>query len=259
MDPVAHTFDAVSFAENFSLEQLKKLCPGAHGSAHALSLPLAAGRLFLYPFGAIVAQDVGRAAFDAELVRLRGLRPELGEPAQREEFSVREEAGATPAVSPGVLTLDRLTPERASVVALTVAQSVAMEYYEGIVESMFARTEALVGGLEQRGTVAPRVRGLHKFIGNAVATRSEVLSVLHLLDKPDEAWDDPAIDRIYSQLQAEFDLVDRYAALESKLRAVQEALQLVLDVARDRRGALLEASIVALIVVEIILGLLRPH
>jgi hypothetical protein len=33
----------------------------------------------------------------------------------------------------------------------------------------------------------------------------------------------------------------------------------VLDVARDRRGALLEASIVALIVIEIILGLTRGH
>jgi hypothetical protein len=81
--------------------------------------------------------------------------------------------------------------------------------------------------------------------------------VLHLLDTPDEVWDDPAIDRIYAQLRAEFDLVDRYAALESKLRSVQEALELVLDVAPRPQGALLEASIVALIVFEIVLSLYR--
>jgi required for meiotic nuclear division protein 1 len=259
MAGITHSFEAVSFAENTSLSEFKALCPDAAGDVHQVSRPLGGGRLWLYPFGAIVAQDVAPEAFEAELARLRGLRAQLGEPAQREEFAVREEQGAAPAVAPGVLTIDRLTPERASIVALTVAQSVAMEYYEGIVESMFTRTEALVSGLEKRGTVAPRVRSLHKFIGNAVATRSEVLSVLHLLDMPDEVWDDPAIDRIYAQLRAEFDLVDRYAALESKLRSVQEALELVLDVARDRRGALLEASIVALIVFEIVLSLLRGH
>jgi hypothetical protein len=63
----------------------------------------------------------------------------------------------------------------------------------------------------------------------------------------------PVADRIYEQLRAEFDLVDRYTSLELKLRSVQEALELVTDVARDRRLVLLEASIVMLIVLEIVL------
>ena len=100
-------------------------------------------------------------------------------------------------------------------------------------------------------------RPLHRFIGAAIGTRNEVLSILHLLDKPDEAWDDPGMDRIYDELRAEFDLVDRYRALELKLRSVQEALELVLDVARDRRLVLLEATIVVLIVFEIVLTLTR--
>ena len=85
-----------------------------------------------------------------------------------------------------------------------------------------------------------------------------MLSILHLLDKPDAAWDDPAMDRIYEDLRAEFDLADRYQALESKLRSVQEALELVLDVARDRRLVLLEVAVVLLIVLEIVLDFLPP-
>jgi len=160
-------------------------------------------------------------------------------------------------ISEDLLTVDRLTPGRAGVVALTVAQSAAMEYYEGIVESLFARTGKLVEPLESRGTVPFRTRQLHKFIGEAVGTRNEVLTVLHLLDKPDAVWDDPALDRIYADLRAEFELVDRYAALEAKLRGVQESLELILDVARDRRLFLLEAAIVFLIVLEILLALGR--
>ena len=36
-------------------------------------------------------------------------------------------------------------------------------------------------------------------------------------------------------LRAEFDLADRYNALESKLRSVQDSLELLVEVARDRR------------------------
>jgi uncharacterized Rmd1/YagE family protein len=82
-----------------------------------------------------------------------------------------------------------------------------------------------------------------------------VFTVLALLDKPDAIWDDPALDRFYDELRAEFDLVDRYTALEQKLRGSQEALELVLDVARDRRMWLLEFAIVMLIVLEVLLAL----
>ena len=84
-----------------------------------------------------------------------------------------------------------------------------------------------------------------------------MLTILHLLDKPDEAWDDPGMNRIYDELRAEFDLVDRYQALELKLRSVQEALELVLDVARDRRLVLLEEAVVLLILLEIVLTFVR--
>jgi uncharacterized Rmd1/YagE family protein len=150
-----------------------------------------------------------------------------------------------------------MMPERAAVVALTVAQSAAMETYERLVQDLFTRTGDLVSDLERRGTVRLRMRPLHRFIAEAIGTRNEVLSVLHLLDKPDAVWDDPAIDRIYADLRAEFDLGDRYEALALKLRSVQESLELVLDTARDRRLVLLEVAIVALIVIELVLALLR--
>ncbi|MFL5417671.1 MAG: hypothetical protein ACJ78Y_16850, partial [Myxococcales bacterium] len=67
-------------------------------------------------------------------------------------------------------------------------------------------------------------------------------------------WDDPELDRIYDDLRSEFDLTDRYQALESKLRGVQESLELVLDVARDRRMWILEVSIALLILVELVLS-----
>jgi uncharacterized Rmd1/YagE family protein len=252
-----HRFHAVAFVENLSLKEAARAFAGARLSAYELHADLAGGDVFAYPFGAVVFREVGEAARREQLQKLRDTNPGLTSQVVEEVFAVRE--GPTPEIGivDGMFQLDRMTTARAGVIALTVAQSAAMEYYEKLVDALYARTTAIVDRLEHAGTVPMRTKPLHKFIGRAIGTRAEVVSVLHLLDKPDATWEDPAMDEIYDDLRAEFDLTDRYAALESKLSVVQEALELVLDVARDRRLVLLESSIVLLIVIEIVLGLAR--
>jgi uncharacterized Rmd1/YagE family protein len=253
--PRLHQFYAAAFEENLNLRQLAPAFPDSRLGPHSLfvSVPPEGG-MYIYPFGAVVMHDVPPERRDVERERLRALLPKLTTQVIREDYSVSEDPAVSTGINNGVLQVDRFSPARASIVALTVAQSAAMEYYERIVDNLFVGVTTQVERLQGKGTVALRLRPLHRFIGEAIATRNEVLQVLHLLDKPDETWDDPAMDRIYEDLRAEFDLVDRYAALESKLRSIQEALELVLDVARDRRLVLLEVIVALLILLELLLG-----
>lgn len=253
-----HQFYAVAFEENLSLRDLAPAFPDARITPHELYLPIEPdGGMYVYPFGAMVTHGVSAQRREAELARLHSARPRLTAKVVREDYSVLEDPAFQTGILEGTLRVDRFTSGRAAIVALTVAQSAAMEYYERIVEDLFARTSSLVERLERRGTVSFRTRPLHRFIGEAISTRSEVISILHLLDKPDAAWEDPAMDRIYNDLRAEFDLSDRYAALESKLRSIQEALELVLDVARDRRLVLLEVAVAILILAELLFSAAR--
>lgn len=256
-----HTFHALAFVENFSLKELTPFYPEAKRVHQYLVYPAAAGgTVFIYSFGAVVFHNMGQAGRESELWRLRQT-PMNTTDAQviSDEFTVREVSGARPEAGDSSLVVDELNPERASMVALTVAQSVAMEYYERIVDQMFADTDRYGQQLETSGSLPIfYTRRLHRFIGQAITTRSEVLSVLHLLDKPDVVWDDPGAERIYEEMRSDLDLVDRYQALEQKLQSVQEALSLVTEVVRDRRLFLLEAAIVALIVFEIILSFIHP-
>lgn len=258
-----HTYHAVAFVENLPLREMSAEIIGgtlpvaASGRPlHELRRPLGQGEVFYFSFGAIVFRDAAPGERAAEIARL-GRRRALVSAAE-ETVRVRESSGASLGVNNGCLTVDTLTPGRSQIIALTVAQSAAAEYYERIVEEMFERTATWVDRLEKSGTVEMSVRPLHRFIGHAVGIRSEVIAVLHLLDKPDETWDDPSMDAIYDDLRDEFDLVDRHDALEHKLKNVQESLELILDVARDRRLFLLELSIVVLILLEIVLSLVRP-
>ena len=250
-DATKHVFHAVAFGENLTLKDLATPYPEGKRTPQELRLTLSGGdHMFFYPFGAVVFQNVPVERQRDELVKLSAMSPPLKPPVVVEELVVLEGIKASRGML-DVLTIDRLTPDRAAVVALVVEQSAAMEYYERIVEKMFASTDSSVDRLERRGSVPLRTRPLHRFIGTAVGTRSEVLAVLHLLDRPDATWDDPVMDQIYRELHREFDLGDRFRSLELKLRSVQEALELVLDVARDRRLVILETTVVVLIVLEI--------
>lgn len=254
-----HTFYAVAFAENLSLRDLAELYADSRRTQHELRFDVEGGGcVFLFPFGAMVFMDVDVDARERELARLRRQQPALALAVViDEEFTVSIYPDRPPRVVDGALELDHMSPERERIIALTVAQSAAMEYYENLTDQLFERTSQLVQPLELKGTTAWRTRPLHRFIGSALVARQEVISVLHLLDKPDETWEDPGIDRIYDRLRAEFDLVDRYRSLEIKLGSIQESLELVLDVVRDRRLVLLEAAIVLLIVFEIVLSFFR--
>jgi len=254
MAPRLHQFYAIAFEENLALKQLAAVFPQAKISVHELYAPIEPeGGIYVFPFGAVVAYDVPPERRDAELARLFSMGPKLTAQVIREDYSVLEDPSFSTGIVDGTLRVDRVTPARAGIVSLIVAQSAAMEYYERIVDHLFTRTASFVERLERYGTVPFRVRRLHRFIGEAISTRSEVLQVLHLLDKPEAAWDDPAMDRIYGDLRAEFDLVDRYRALEAKLRAVQEALELLAEVARDRRVFWLEMIVVLLILLEVVM------
>jgi uncharacterized Rmd1/YagE family protein len=77
---------------------------------------------------------------------------------------------------------------------------------------------------------------------------------LHLLDRPDLIWEDQEMDTGFSLLRANFDLPERFQALEYKLSLIQETLQILTDTARDRRVYWLEMAIVGLILFEVVMA-----
>jgi uncharacterized Rmd1/YagE family protein len=258
-EPAEHTFSVVAFVENFAIQELATAYPEAKRTSHRLrSVRPFGGQIFAYRFGTVVFHNVPVEGREAELERLRRAQPNLA--TSRVfclEFVVREAPGSELSVDAGVLTVDRMDADRTRLIAITLAQTAAMEYYERTVDELFTKTHALATGMERSGTVGFRLRPLHRFIGRAIGTRNEVLSVLHLLDRPDLLDDAPALSPIYGQLQEQFELKSRYQSVQQKLGSIQNALELIVEVGRDRRLVILELTIASLILFEIGVALLR--
>jgi uncharacterized Rmd1/YagE family protein len=74
-------------------------------------------------------------------------------------------------------------------------------------------------------------------------------------DKPDVLWDRPELERLYARLTDEFEIPDRFEAVESKLDLIGRTIQTAVNLVQSRRSHRVEWYIVILIVCEIVLTL----
>jgi uncharacterized Rmd1/YagE family protein len=205
-----------------------------------------------YDFGAVVFIGIDEAESRrvmAALVLQIGSEPRA---PHQETFAIHIVAGAAPAARFDRVVVGSLDARSVEIIALVVAQSVAMEYYEGDVD-------VLIGGLEERsrtlaakGTLPGSARALLKFIGRSVTMRTQVVHTLSLLESPGATWDDEALDRLYRDLRASFEIEERRLSLDHELRVVQDNLELMVDLMQQRRFIILEIAVAVFVAAELL-------
>jgi uncharacterized Rmd1/YagE family protein len=128
-----------------------------------------------------------------------------------------------------------------------------MDYYEEDVSAILAQTERITRELGETGGIRGRVSHLVRFIGNCILTKNDVVETLALFDKPEVAWEDEALDRLFTGLRKMLEIDDRFRALEYRLQTIQDSLVLLVDLSRGRSTFRLELMVVLLILLEIVL------
>lgn len=246
-------------AEVFGSRPSGRFSPGS-----SLYTPIGGGHAFWFRFGAVAFHNVEESA-QLELLQ-RFCESETvsdvnnkiaAQTIVTEKLDLTERVGASPRVEFDNITLDYLNLERVELIAFLVSQSAALDYYEKALERTFGEVTTLVQKLRDTGTFSPFPKRLHRFIGRALDMKNNIVGSLHYLDHPDLLWDDATMDALYSDLQAYFDLKERFSAVERKLDSIQDSLELLLDTARDRRMYWLEAAIVGLIAFEIVWAFIK--
>jgi required for meiotic nuclear division protein 1 len=259
---VHYLFRSYAYTENFDLVSMKKkikCSPALVDPNGALVAQVSEnGKMFLYNFGAITFFDVEepmqKKFIDSIELKL-GLK--LTQNVMTEHFSLEVNPAAKPKIEFNNVILDKLTIERIEVLALTLAQSAAMEYYETIAKEINLRVMKKIERVSSNALALSIPAPINQIITNAMTVRYEINEVLHLLDKPDLVWDDPVMEGIYSDLIKMFDLSERYVAIEHRLKMAFETLDLLVASVRDKRMFLAEMAIVILIVFDIVMSFVR--
>ena len=180
-----------------------------------------------------------------------------------EPFDVTETENASIVVQPdaaaetvlnGVVTLIAVDIERIQILADILAKSVVLEYYENQIARTIENIDPLTRDLE-RGHYGNTSKNLLRQIGGTLRIHQKMVGRVEVNEKPDVLWDHPEMERLYMRLEDEYELSERHAALERKLKLISLTAETILDLLNTKRSIRVEWYIVLLIVVEILLTL----
>lgn len=223
---------------------------------HPLTVPVKGGGIaVLFRYGAVVLFDVAAAAQAPFLEQVLALVWNRYEKPETEDVAVRIDPAIREGMQGNAVYFESMSVERLQLVAAVLSQSLALAMYESRIAQNFDRIEPLARNLERNGRILANSSELHKHIGAMLLSEQMMVGRVEISEKPDLLWDNPGLEGLYLRMESEFEIRERYVALERKLNLVSRTVQTVAELLHSKRSLRLEWSIVILIVIEIMLTL----
>ncbi len=139
------------------------------------------------------------------------------------------------------------------IIDLAISQSVALDLYEQKLSDYYERSRNLIDTADTY-SIFKRAK-LARFAKQLVLIRHDMVIDLHLLDKPDIAWENEDVEMLYNRLAAVLELKTRFEVVEYKLSSIKDDIIMVMDLTNHNHSSFLEWIIIILIAVEIVMGL----
>lgn len=208
--------------------------------------------LFIYRFGCLVYFNMSQELIQSETQKIKN---ELGagfpNPTS-ETYTVK--TGESVKVEFEYVEIKKLSIDYLRLAALTLGQSAGVEYFEILADKLLQDTALFMQKLENTGSVPINSKRLLQFIGSTAGSRQHIMSNLSILDPPEDTWKSKEFEKIFKELQLNFDIDLRFRTLDRKLILVQDNIEILSDLATARRTTILELLIVILIVMELVMA-----
>jgi uncharacterized Rmd1/YagE family protein len=212
------------------------------------------GLAMLFRYGVAVLFNVTDTEQKAYL---KELKERIDKPYRRHETEDAQVvvSAQTEGLSAEGINISALTLPRLQVIAIALARSVSLAYFEIAMAAAFDAVEPLARKLDQPRASSGALKELLRHIGNTLLVQQKMIGRVEIEDKPDILWDQPELERLYARLEDEYELHERLATLERKLELIERTAETTLDLVQSRRMLRVEWYIVALIVFEVLLTL----
>jgi len=213
------------------------------------------GAAILFRYGAVVFFDVQPLEQDEFL---RQLQPRVQSPATEQEFeqiTVRVDPESKEVLEGNTVILKDTGAERLEIVADILSKSVVLARYESSVGQTFDRIEPFAAELTKERTGSRMARELLSHLGSALLIEQQMVGRVQIDDTPEILWDRPDLERLFARLRDEFEILERFTALNRKLELISRTVETLLGLIQARRSLRVEWYIVILIVFEILLTL----
>lgn len=243
--------------------RVRSLCVGSdidtrslrrHSRLAALPLTLEAGRAgcaVIFRYGAVVLFQTDPRE---EQEFLTALGPAIQRPAGRrmsEEIELVLARDGREGVDGTRLQVAAFSLPVIQMVAEVLARSVVLERFEERLGGTFESLEPVAADLGRGHLTRTHHRLLLRQLGEVLLDRQDMVGRVAVSDKPDVLWDRPGLERLYARLTDEFEIAQRFEAVEAKLELIGRTIQTAIGLIQSRRSLRVEWYIVVLILVEI--------
>ncbi|XP_027365611.1 uncharacterized protein LOC113872330 isoform X3 [Abrus precatorius] len=213
--------------------------------------------MVVFQYGSIVLFNVPEPEVDGYLKIVKehasGLLPEM----RKDEYEVREKPALNTWMQGGLdyIMLQYLNIDGIRTIGSVLGQSIALDYYGRQVDGMVAEFTDINREMEATGKFKMQRKKLFQLVGKANSNLADVILKLGLFERSDIAWKDAKYAQIWEYLRDEFELTQRFASLDFKLKFVEHNIRFLQEILQNRKSDFLEWLIIALIGAEILLSL----
>ncbi|XP_057974204.1 protein RETARDED ROOT GROWTH-LIKE-like isoform X1 [Malania oleifera] len=212
--------------------------------------------MVVFQYGSIVLFNVHDNEVDAYLKIVEkhasGSLPEM----RKDEYEVREKPTLNTWMQGGLdyIMLQYLNIDGIRTIGSVLGQSIALDYYVRQVDGMVAEFTDINRGMEKTGTFTMERKKLFQLVGKANSNLADVILKLGLFERSDIAWKDAKYAQIWEYLRDEFELTQRFASLDFKLKFVEHNIRFLQEIMQNRKSDFLEWLIIVLIGAEILIS-----
>ncbi|KAM7494992.1 hypothetical protein LguiB_029601 [Lonicera macranthoides] len=212
--------------------------------------------MVVFQYGSIVLFNVRDHEVDGYLKIVEkhasGLLPEM----RKDEYEVREKPTLHTWMQGGLdyIMLQYLNIDGIRTIGSVLGQSIALDYYVRQVDGIVAEFTDINRGMEKTGTFTMERKKLFQLVGKANSNLADVILRLGLFERSDIAWKDAKYAQIWEYLRDEFELSQRFASLDFKLKFVEHNIRFLQEILQNRKSDFLEWLIIILIGAEIIIS-----
>jgi len=202
-------------------------------------------------YGVIVFSGFSEAEITYAIKTVHQYHKEPVKSPLRDEFQIRVAPEAETVFAFNEIVVGRADEMVVRIAMLHLAQSVALDYYRNIGESLLEEVKAFTDQLEQTGKLKISRKNMMRFVGKALNTQSDIAENIYIFDAHDLTWEDEYLDKLYQGLIKHFDLRIRFSEIEYTLKIIENNLTVFRDIIHQRESNLLEYIIIILILVEV--------
>ncbi|KAG9311687.1 DUF155-domain-containing protein [Chiua virens] len=137
-----------------------------------------------------------------------------------------------------------------------LSQSVKISLFEELVSSKIEETKDIPETLSETGKIGMPHKEIMRKTGELFILRTNINTVGSVLDSPEVFWTYPDLQPLYEAARSYLEVPQRIDLLNTRVEVLQDMLQLLKESVSSRHAERLEQIVIALIGIEIVLGII---